>query len=388
MIVFVNAISIKEGGSLVVLHRLLEEMLRLRSDVTWHVAACMDLDGLQALNSARLTTWIMPWTARSALHVKFWYEWKLLRLVREVGADVIFSLTNYLSHRNIPVPSLLLVQHAGHFSETFKRLTEQRYPHVLQRAAWRLKTRWVRSSVKRACLVTVQTEALAKALIEETGIPESRIVVVPHGQGLIRAGRPREYPGPRCWRIGYLTKFGVQKNFEVLFRAVRVLVERNTEIRLVLTLRRDIPEFAWVAAEWSDAGIAPWVENHGEIAPSKVQGLCESLDLSIFPSLCESFGFPLVEAMACGLPVLVAETKSNRELAASAARYFASNDHVQLANIILELIRSKPAYEAASLASLRRAEVFSWEQAATQTLAALTRCAGTTIPKPVANMNL
>jgi len=165
--VFVNAVSIKEGGSLVVLCRLLEELQRLRDDIDWHVAVCSQPSVLRALESNRVKLLIYPWVNRSPLHLKFWYEWELRRRVRKLGADVLFSLTNYLPHISVAVPGLLLVQHAGHFCPLFKALTEEFYPGFLARLAWALKSRWVRDSIKRATVVTVQTHALARAIIRD-----------------------------------------------------------------------------------------------------------------------------------------------------------------------------------------------------------------------------
>lgn len=376
MIVFVNAISITQGGSLVVLSRLLGQLMQLRCDIAWHVAVCKRLPALEALNSNRLTTWTIPWAGRSPLHIKFWYERKLPRLVGKVGADILLSLTNYLPRRSIPIPSLLLVQHAGHFSAAFKVLTEQCYPGLLARWAWRAKSRWVRESVRRASFVTVQTHALARAVVEGTGVPRERIVVVPHGQGLNRTGRPRKYPASRCWHVGYVTKFGVQKNFRVLFQAVSALVAGGHDIRLVLTLRQDLPEYQRVAGDLRDAGIEAWVENHGEVEQEQVETVYDALDLFVFPSMCESFGFPMVEAMACGLPIVVADTEGNREVTGSAGRFFSAHDHLELANRMLELMGSSEAYESASRASLKRAGEFSWRMAAEETLAALERACG------------
>lgn len=376
MIVLVNAISIKESGALVVLHRLLAETLESREDVAWHVAVCRPFPELAALSSARFTMHTIPWTDRSPLHVKFWYEWNLPRLAREVGADVLFSQTNYLPHRHISVPSLLLIQHAGHFSRVFQELREQYYPGLIGRVAWRIKTWWVRDSVRRAALVTVQSHALARAIREDMGISSERIVVVPHGPGLNRLGQSREYPRASCWRIGLITVFGVQKNFRVLFDAIRTLVKRGHDVRLVLTLRRDIPEYQRVERDLREADIESRVENHGEVSQTQIEAVYDSLNLFVFPSLCESFGFPMVEAMARGLPIVVSDTEINREITASAARFFSPHDHLELANGLLELMQSSRSYEAASRASLARAREFSWRAAAEGTLAALDRVAG------------
>jgi len=104
-----------------------------------------------------------------------------------VKADVLFSLTNYLPS-DPAVPSLLLVQHAGHFSQTFRELQEKEFPGLLSRLAWRFKSSWVRSSVSAATLVTLQTAALADAIRNDMDLPETKLHVIPHGLGICTLG--------------------------------------------------------------------------------------------------------------------------------------------------------------------------------------------------------
>ncbi|MDC0033962.1 glycosyltransferase, partial [Alphaproteobacteria bacterium] len=67
-----------------------------------------------------------------------------------------------------------------------------------------------------------------------------------------------------------------------------------------------------------------------------------SNDIFVFPSVSETFGFPLVEAMACGLPIIAADTLTNREICGQAALYFPPSDATALAGSIKEL-RTRPA---------------------------------------------
>ena len=375
MIVFVNAISVTEGGPLVVLQRLLEELIPLRKDVIWHVAVNKRFPALHAFNALGITTWVIPGDRSSLLGVEHWYEWGLPRLLKRVGADVLFSVTNYLPRRQIATPSLLLVQHAGHFSPLFKELTEQCYPAFWTRLAWRAKSAWVRESVRRASLTVVQTHALARAVMEEARIPAGSIAVVPHGPGLNAIGTACRYPAARPWRIGYITKYGVQKNFLVLFKAVKTLLDRGHDVRLVLTLHVDAREYQWVARYIQQTGIEPCVENHGDLAQDTIEALYDTLHLFVFPSLCESFGFPMVEAMARGLPIAIADTESNREIAADGAAYFDAEDDEALAACLEEFMGDSDAYESAAARSISRAAGFSWQAAARGTMECLERIA-------------
>jgi len=371
--VLVNAISIKEGGSLVVLTKMLHAMITRRSDIEWHAAVDRGVAG-KSLLPPSVTAWTFPWVERSPAHLLYWYEVTLPRLARRLGADVVFSQTNYLPRRSMGCPTLLLEQHAGHFSAEFQRLMEQELASKTMIWSWRRKSAWVRNSVRKATRVTVQTAALARAISEQAMVPGDCIDVVPHGPGLVApADRPHPWPGTRPWRVGYVSKYGVQKDFATALRAHRELVDRGRAATLVLTLDRTAPGVAAIDRMIDELAIGTRVENHGELNPTAMQRLYDGLDVFVFPSRCESFGFPLVEAMAQGIPVVVARTVSNVEVAGEGALAFAPRDSSGLADAITALMNDRQRYETQAARSLAAGRRFSWERAAAGTLAALER---------------
>lgn len=375
MKVLINALSIKEGGSLVVLTRLSDAMIIRRSDIEWHAVIDPGVARRSPLPPA-VTAWRFPWVERSPAHLLYWYEVTLPRLIGRLDADVLFSQTNYLPRRSLACPTLLLEQHAGHFSAEFQRLMERELGSRSSIWGWRRKGAWVRRSVRGATRVTVQTAALARAIGEQAQVPADRIDVIPHGPGLVSpADDPRPWPGGRRWRVGYVSKYGVQKDFATALRAHRQLADRGRDLTLVLTLDRAAPGVAAIDRLVDELGIGAQVENHGELDADAMQHLYDGLDVFVFPSRCESFGIPLVEAMACGIPVVVARTASNTEVAGAGAPAFAPGDSGGLADAIAALMDDRQLYEAQAARSLAAGRRFSWERAAAGTLDALERTA-------------
>src|SRR6185437_7615159 len=110
------------------------------------------------------------------------------------------------------------------------------------------------------------------------------------------------------------------------FRAVRSLSEQGRDLRLVLTLGEADPVAAASLAHAKALGVAHLIENHGEVSAGQITAIYDSVDLFVFPSLCESFGMPMVEAMARGLCIVVADTPVNREITGAAGLTFPPGD--------------------------------------------------------------
>lgn len=374
--IIVNAMSIKIGGALVLLKLLISEMAELRPDIHWHLVLNPGVVDLPEFQSRNVTFTTFPDAERSPLHNSWFYLYSLPRLVKDSRADVLFSLTNYLPGKP-QIPSFLLVHHAGYFSELFWRLHRGKYPGPKAWLAWQVKKRRVFRSVKDATMVTVQTESMAGALCRSTGIERSRVRVIPHGPGICKDGAVRQFPRGRTWRIGYLTNYGVQKNFIDLFHAVALLVGQGHAITLVLTLDKSDPLSREVLLSATDLGIEACLENHGQLQPEAMHSLYDSLDLFVFPSLCESFGFPMLEAMVTGIPLIVSGTEGNLEVVGAEESSYPPGRPDMLAEKMALILMDRTRFEEASLYSLQRAEQFTWRKSALMNLAVLENLAST-----------
>ena len=372
MNVFVNAISTAEGGGFVVLKYLLEAVCREDPSIKWYVAADPYVIAQLPVSSSIIG---LPyaWAKQAPVHHIFWYEIILPRLLRKIKADVCFSQTNFLPKRKISCPSLLLVHNAGYFSERFKQLYVQwRGGHRLIRSFfWEQKKKWVCRSIQQATAVTVQTYALAEKIINQTNISQRKISVIPHGPGILNRDKQgiKDFPHHPAWRIGYITKFGVQKDFNTAIKAVSQLKKEGHAVKLILTLNENSPEYDYILQDIHRYDVSDRIENNGDIsAPEKIRRLYESLDMFVFPSWCESFGFTLVEAMAARLPLLIADVESNREVTGQAGIQFDSGNAEQLANKIRQLMLSEKLYQQASKNSLEKSREYSWNNAASSVL--------------------
>jgi len=110
----------------------------------------------------------------------------------------------------------------------------------------------------------------------------------------------------------------------------------------------------------------------GSIPYEDLPYLYSACKLFVYPSTCESFGMTLVEAMACGAPILASNREPMPEICADAALYFDPMNPVALADVIMKTLKNPDLISALARNSLERAKTFSWENTAINTLKTFT----------------
>ncbi len=362
--ILINALTIKEGGGIVVLSRLLDAMCFLEPNTHWLVVVD-DLARNELKAKKNVTFLTFPWIKKSPLHFFFWYEYYLPKLIFRIKISLFFSQTNFMPFRKLRCPSLLLVHHAGYFSSLYSALYLDQEKSWASRLGWVARCYWARASIKRASKITVQTQALSTSIMQSTKAAPDKMTVIPHGPGLsMGKEESKDYPTGRIWRIGYITKHGVQKNVCVLLKSIQQLKAINIRCKLVLTLSMEHRYYKKIDNLIKQYDITDCIENHGETSGDLVRALYQSLDVFVYPSLCESFGLTLVEAMYYGIPILAANTHSNYEVLGTEGLFFEFDNANDLTKKIYLLMTSRPDYHEAAKHSLSQSKYYNWDLAA------------------------
>ncbi len=161
-----------------------------------------------------------------------------------------------------------------------------------------------------------------------------------------------------------------RKNTPQLLEAYRSLLTRDPQSDLVLTWSPP-PELRERYAELAASGRVHFL---GRQSDADLRDLYCGATALVFPSLREGFGFPILEAMSCGTPVITSNVSSLPEVGGDAAWYFDPGDETSLLSALEVFENRDPRIADLSQRGLSQAAKFTWDRAARETLAVYESC--------------
>lgn len=117
-------------------------------------------------------------------------------------------------------------------------------------------------------------------------------------------------------------KYHPNKNFALLKNVASIISERRSNIKFFVTLK-DNEYKAWLGSEYNK--LKEYIINIGEIKYQEIRNYYENIDLVLFPTSAESYGFPFIEAMICNKAIATTSTEFSRELLDNEGYYFELN---------------------------------------------------------------
>jgi len=235
-------------------------------------------------------------------------------------------------------------------------------------------------AVRSAAAIICGSEHTKRDIIKEYGIACDRVHVVPygvdHGRFHPAATLDRQWAQTLGIREGYVLHVGVfsqRKNIPTLLRAFAHLrSERNWGQRQLVLAGSESPGVTGATEIYEtirNLDLAGSVVLTGHVPDEHIPGLYSHARVLVMPSLYEGFGFPILESMAVGTPVVASNTSSLPEVAGDAAILVPPMDRDALASAIAAVIGNRSIAEQLRCKGLARARQFSWKRAASETIA-------------------
>ena len=272
------------------------------------------------------------------------------------------------------------VLHSPHFTAPIVSGATRRVVTVHDLAAYRhpeshsfVKRWYFRSMIRaarRADRILTLAESVRGDLISMLGVPADRVDVVPHG--VDDAFRPLDENTPADRALEeyglthplalYVGELSARKNLERLIEAAERLAG---SIPLMVALVGPMGQAASrLRARIATSPLRGRIRVMGYVPQSDLVSLYRAADVFVYPSFYEGFGLPVLEAMACGTPVVISDRQAMTEVAGDAALRFDPTSAEALADVLATILLDDELGRRMRARARVRARAFTWRRTA------------------------
>jgi glycosyltransferase involved in cell wall biosynthesis len=274
------------------------------------------------------------------------------RLLRRLAPDLWHVLDGsraYVARALGPAPTIVTVHDIIPWLQANGRFPGAPPQGAAASALWRANGREFRRARRLACV----SASTARDVHGEFGcLPErTQVVPLPLRPGMAARAEVPNSTARNAGVVLHVGNNGFYKNREAVLRIFSKL-DGGIAHRLVLAGSRPSEGLQRLASELAIADRIEWRVDPGDVALAK---LYQSASVLLHPSLYEGFGWPVLEAMAFGLPVVVSDAGSLREVVGDAAVCLPPEDETGLAAAVSRLLSSPELAAASSRLGLDRA---------------------------------
>jgi len=248
---------------------------------------------------------------------------------------------------------------------TIHDLTYKRFPELLQKETLENLERHMSREIALADAIICVSQSTRSDVLNFYEVDEKKVVAIHSGISVL-SPQSSVLAGPY---ILFVSTVEPRKNLPLLLDAYARLRPRIPH-SLVVT-----GKIGWKSESIAKRLKAPGIVHLDYVDSERLAAIYAGADLFVFPSIYEGFGFPLLEAMAHGVPTIAARSSSLPEIGGDAALYFDPRDDRELERLIERVVTDRPMRDELVARGRERAATFRWDVAAEQTLAVLRRAA-------------
>lgn len=285
------------------------------------------------------------------------------------GNDVYFAPNFFVPRRHLPAVRRLVA--------TVHDLAFARLPETVQRETLNNLRRHLPGALFGSDVLIAVSQATRDDLVSLCAVAPRRIHVIHEGvDATFHAAAPAQLPPevPQRYLL-FVSTLEPRKNIVGVLRGFAAAVTAGYPGALVLVGR-----WGWrteaARAELARSPVRERIVHLDYVGRKELRAVMAGAEALLYPSYLEGFGLPVVEAMACGVPVIVSNVSSLPEVAGDAGVYVDPDDHEGIGRAILRVTLDAAERRRVAAAGRARAARFSWRRAAEATTAVLRRAAG------------
>lgn len=249
---------------------------------------------------------------------------------------------------------------------TIHDTVHKRYPETMQYRNLILERMLMGRSIEKSHMVIAVSKSTARDIEHYFSIQSNKIKVIHSSIPDFSAGEVEILANEVNLPNKYLLFVGTlepRKNFELLFSAFNKINHRIKDLHLVC-----VGDFGWrnkrILSKIRIHSLRDKIHFFGYVPRKSLKTIYKKSICFIFPSLYEGFGFPVLEAMSCGTPVIASDKSSLPEICGDAALLCDPHNVDDLAGKIIQLVENKKLRDKLRDKGYRRLKKFSWEQTA------------------------
>jgi glycosyltransferase involved in cell wall biosynthesis len=258
---------------------------------------------------------------------------------------------------------------------TIPDIAYEHFPEAFPRRQRLWLKKLVRDSARRADHIITVSEYSKRDIVTTYGIPEDKVTVTYEGAGpeFQPVDREKAKHALAC-RYGitgpfvlYLGRLQARKNLTRVVEAFAQVRRAGLPHRLVLAGKQD-SLFEPVLSRIRELGLESEILLPGFLTAADVPLFYNAAEVFVYPSLFEGFGLPVVEAMACGVPVITSQGSSLEEVAGDAALLVDPLSESSIAGAMQRLLEDSDLRSRLRQAGLKRSRMFDFRNTARQTM--------------------
>jgi len=296
-----------------------------------------------------------------------WEQITLPKAVSELKLDLLHCTSNTAPIR-CSVP-LVLTLHDIIFMEPRDKSNKSLY----QNMGWLYRRLVVPRILKKCKYIITVSDFERNNIITKLGIPSERMVMIYNGYNEwfkplkdldMKYRKYIKEPG----YFFFLGNTDPKKNTERTLIAYSKYLELSKVKRKLLMADLDKSYLDDIIVKNHIENIYPNIQMPGYIVNSDLPYIYNNAFAFLYTSLRESFGIPLLEAMACGTPVITSNTSSMPEIGGRNAILVNPESPGEIAQMMIKLEKDRDFYDQQKELGIKRAKLFSWRQTAEQLL--------------------